>query len=216
MDKIMPKIMDAFEKVNCKQAERTDELAVKMETVLNRVENIRNADNLRTMIEIDRIHQVQKDKTLRIIGLPEDRDVADFVSNIAKKTNTELDPRDIECHRVGKPKQSIPGADRPNPRPAFVTFRSGHKKSEFLRNKLKAREDLKRDRIMIFEDLTKARRTLLAIVKEKHRNAHTRNGVICFFNNNELVRINKPDDLFTHGFIEHDVRKYETALMNTV
>ena len=82
MDKIMPKIMDAFEKVNFKQAERTDELAVKMETVVNRVENIRNADNLRTMIEIDRIYQVQKDKTLRIIGLPEDRDIAEFVSNI--------------------------------------------------------------------------------------------------------------------------------------
>ena len=53
-----------------------------METVVNCVENIRKADNLCTMIKLDRIQQTQKDKTIRIIGLSEDKGVAGFVTDI--------------------------------------------------------------------------------------------------------------------------------------
>ena len=214
MDKLMPKIMAKLENGNfLKYAEKSEELAEKMESVVTRVENIRRADNLRNMIEIDKLRQVQKEKTVRIIGLSENKEVSDYMVEMSKKMNVELDKNDMEGFRIGKQKQTIPGAESPKPRAALLTFRTNQKKSDFLRNKRKIRDELKKDRILIFEDLTKARRTLLSVVKEKYRNAHSRNGDAFFFNNNkELVRISKPDDLFRHGFTEADILKCETAL----
>ena len=147
------------------------------------------------------------------MGLPENTDVSDYMIDMSKKINIDLYKQDIEHFRIGKQKNTIPGAEPTKPRAALVTFRTGQKKSDFLGNKRKIREELKKDRVLIFEDLTKARCTLLAVVKDKFRNAHTRNGDVYFFNTNkELVRIAKPDDLFRHDLTESDIMKCETAL----
>ena len=116
---------------------------------------------------------------------------------------------------MGKPVNSIPGAAKPRQRPVLVTFNNAQKKNDLLRNKAKYRDELRKDNVMIFEDLTRARRILLSTVKEKFRSAHSRNGDICFFKNNVLTRIAQPNDLFSHGFDEDEIEKCEKAVMNS-
>ena len=107
MDKIMPKVMNKLENgYFLKHAEKTEELAEKMESIVTRVDNLRRADNLRNLIKIDKIRQVQKEKTVRIIGLPENTDVSDYMMDMSKKMNVELDKQDIEHVRIGKQKKN--------------------------------------------------------------------------------------------------------------
>lgn len=97
----------------------------------------------------------------------------------------------------------------------IVEFTSRLKKNELLRNKGKIRPKLIQKRVSLYEDITKTRRTVLRIVKDKYRSAHTRNGDIAFYKGSSLHFVRKPDDLYSHGFTLEHVKECEAAFLGT-
>ena len=96
IDRVVPRVIETLEKRNLlTNSERLDDVARKMEDVVVRVENIRKVYTLRNISEIDKHRQQRKDKTLRITGSSEDSNTSEFLVNIAKKANIEIQPHDI-------------------------------------------------------------------------------------------------------------------------
>ena len=138
-----------------------------------------------------------------------------YVRELGIKAEVEIDTHEISTYKLGRKRETIPGAAPPLPRATFVQFRNREKKQELLRNKKKIKPILIKDNISIYEDITKARRVMLGVVKTKYRSAHTRNGDIAFYEGNKLTFVKTPNDLFAHGFSQEDITKCESALQNS-
>ena len=109
--------------------------------MLERYENIRALDNLRTAVELDKIRQLQKKDCVRITGVSEDQDAGKFISKLAEKTDIVVSTNAVSSYRVGKKKETISEAN-----PAFVTFRDESKKSDLLHNKGKIKRNSSRNK----------------------------------------------------------------------
>ena len=183
--------------------------------MLEKYENIRAVDNLRTAVELDKIRQAQKKDCVRITGVPEDQDAGEFVCKLAEKADIVVGTSEVSSYRLGKKKETIQGANPPAPRAAFVIFRDESKKSDLLRNKGKIKQELITKKVSVFEDITKARRTLLATIRNKYKSGHTRSGDVAFFKVNRLVFVKQPCDLWSHDFSVEDITKCERAFTDT-
>ena len=199
VDRIMPQVMERIteqfeKKIILKLEKKTDDM-------LEKYENIRAVDNLRTAVELDKIRQAQKKDCVRITGVPEDQDAGEFICKLAEKADIVVGSSEVSSYRVGKEKETIPGANPPAPRAAFVTFRVEFKKVIFCGIKEKSNRNSSRKKVSVFEDITKARRTLLATVRSKYKSGHT--------------RTKQPNDLWSHDFSVEDITKCERAFTDT-
>ena len=127
---------------------------------------------------------------------------------VAEKCDLGISPNDFEYFRLGraKPEQSK--------RPVVVQFKSSLLKMDLMRDKAKAKEFLKAENIKICEDLTKAWRIVLGVIRKKFPSAHSRNGTPCFFDsNNRLVFVRTPNILFQYGFEVEEIKTSENAFL---
>ena len=205
--RIMDNVMSEFEKKVTEKIEKnSDEL-------FERYEQLRVSDNIRQALELDKLRQMQKQGTVRITGIPEGEDVSAFVKDIAARAEVDVKITELSSYRIGKKREPTPEMQRPAPRPAFVTFSDTAKKGALLRNKSKIKTELIDRKISVYEDITKARRALLATVRDKFRSGHTRGGDVAFFKENRLVFVRQPNDLFAHGFTVEEISKSERVLL---
>ena len=139
--------------------------------------------------DLDELQQYSRRNNIRVFGIPEkpDEDTDALVCSIAERIGVRITSHDIDrSHRVGKrmPIPSQPPSyasaahsdqSRQNPsRPIIVKFVSHKSKLALIRNRRK----LKGSKVVVAEDLTKKKATLLSKTSshEKVRTAWTTDG----------------------------------------
>ena len=203
---VIPKVMKELLPLVTKSVE-----AQMKELIDDQIETRTSVRHAKVCSDIDDIRQKDKNYNLRIVGLPEEENVDDFIVNTATKLHINVNRSDFVHYRIGKKKDN-------SSRSVIVRFNNPDVKVSILRLKKNIKKDLMDRNISFYEDLTKARRVLLGVVKERYRSAHTRNGTVCFYTKNNqdverLVYIKNPNYLFEYGFDMEEIVKCERALM---
>ena len=148
---VIPKVTEQIMPIITKSIESKMKEMVQIETRTA----IRHA---KVCADIDDLRQKDKNSNLRIIGLPEEDNVEDFVVGIANKLEITVTKHDFTHFRVGKKKDN-------GSRAIIARFNNPEIKNAILRQKRNIKKDLVDRKISFFEDLTRARMTTLSVVK---------------------------------------------------
>ena len=155
-------------------------------------------------LEIDNVRQEGKADNIRITGIPEETDCDTAVSDLLSKMDINIESSKVDTYRIGKPSTNTRDG-RVKPRPIIAKLGNRDLKLKVMQSKSKIRPELVDKKIGIFEDLTKARREMLSVVRSKFSSAHTRNA------NRDLVHVRNPNELYGHGFSLDEVKICEDA-----
>ena len=178
--------------------------------VAQQYEELDSCRHAKISLEMDNLRQENKNSNLRISGIPENVPSTRAVCDIMTKMDLNADENQLDTYRLGKAQPN--DNENRKPRAIIVKFKDRESKLNMLRGKAKIKEDLKKRKIGIFEDLTKARREMLSVVRDRHPSAHTRNGTVCFYDKRgNLVFIRDPNMLYQHGFTMAEVMQCEDA-----
>ena len=149
--------------------------------------------------DTDRLEQYTRRETIRISGLPEEEgeDVIGKVVDLGKKIGVDLDTKDISVvHRNGR---KIQGQHR-QILCRFVS-RASADKLHAKRSHLKDFAEY-RSKVFINEDLTPLRSRMLGYAKSVPgvKRVSSKNGrIFCNMENDKLVILDTPDDMFKLG-----------------
>lgn len=187
------------------------------DSVVKRLETRQNAQISKMSMTMDDLRQDSKNDRIIVHGLPEDDDVETTMSEITTKMDVTLSDSDYEHFRLGNKRPTING-QTPKPRPVVLKFKKISTKTGIMIAKGKVRRELKDKNILLAEDLTKARREMLTIVRSRYPGAHSRNGTICFYKssndtNRDLIFVRSPNSLYEHGFEVEEIEQCERAFL---
>ena len=172
--------------------------------------------NLQLRYELDRQEQYSRRETVRIVGLPEEKDesVEEKVMSLFGKLDCGVQKEEISiAHRNGK----VSG-DPKKPRHILVRFTSRRSKAKVMAKKKCLKNDKNCQKVYINDDLTALRSKLLKKAKSSlsvERAYPTSDGHIkCLLKKkngqevNEVVIVDTPDDLFHLGFDRVDYAEF--------
>ena len=115
------------------------------------------------------MEQYSRRENIRIYGIPESNshnnrdDGETSLLKIATAVQIDLEPKDIQIHRLGKRKYSTSA----KPRPIIARFISYKKRNQFLYSKSKLKETGEFNNAYITEDLTTLRSKLFNYIKNE-------------------------------------------------